>query len=297
MFRAATYLAREPVALASPPIFISCIPPHACCRAPVHDATESRRPDTNTPDSKGAESLSPRADACGPAARRKLTEGRTQGKWLRGGDEEREGRVGGRERAVERRRHEGTRRKKMWRGRGEEQVCTHAMLATSPAVVSTPDARAFAQQHRLGMWAFRLSSYRCRHLCLFRADAEFSVIGSIRGCTPCMEEFSAKCPARASVRSRMVSDAGAPTEPATLQQLTGNDAGEKCILRRQLLETRESPSPRVSADGCGGVRACREPSALPESSCASMSQCEMSCPNGLLRADSGPRSLAGRGLG
>ena len=205
--------------------------------------------------------------------------------------------MGGRERAVERRRHEGSRREKMWRGRREEQVHTRAMLASSPAVVSTPDARAFAQQHRLVMWAFRSSSYRCRHLCLFRADAEFSVTGSIRGCTPCKEEFSAKCPARASVRSRMVSDAGAPTEPATLQRPTGKDAKEKCILRRQLLETRESPSPRVSADGCGGVRACREPSALPEACCASMSQCEVPSPSGLLRADSGPRSLAGRRLG
>ena len=142
--------------------------------------------------------------------------------------------------------------------------CTRAMLAASPAVVSTPDARACAQQHRLVMCAVRWSSARCRRLCLFRADAEFSVIGSIRGCTPCMDEFSAKCPARARVRSHMVADAGAPREPSTLQQLTGNDAGEKCILTRQLLETRESPSPRVSADGCGGARACREPSALPE---------------------------------
>ena len=55
------------------------IPPHAC-QVPSHYATESRRADPDTPDSRGAGSRSPRADACGPAARTKLKRGGRRGR-------------------------------------------------------------------------------------------------------------------------------------------------------------------------------------------------------------------------
>ena len=82
-----------------------------------------------------------------------------------GRDEERDGRVRGRERAVEKRRHEGARRKKMWRGRGEEQVYTHAMLATYPAVVST-------LAHAPSVSDIDLS---CGHACCVLLDADTCV--------------------------------------------------------------------------------------------------------------------------